>query len=189
MYTNPEIRSISLFRVVFIIFISVFLVVAIALSVVDTDDGDDPGSVLYLWHSCADLIVSLFVLFPSLKLIKAISYPVIQPEDATCIRWSKVGVWSFCIIYFIRCLYNALHFFEANPIGEWIDVELQKPGKTPSAGVRAYSFMFFIIFDYATALMSIAGVFTLYQHDLKFADDPFYAKIQKINSGPESYEQ
>lgn len=174
-YKNPGYQTISFFKCVFVVFLGVFLIVGIAISFIGNDTDDLATKTLALWHGCTDLIVLLFVTFPAHFLIKAISYPVIQPDDVGCITKSKVGTWIFGILFFLRSLYNALHYFDANPLQNWLEKQLRE-GKIVNARIFTVSYSF--IFEYATAVMSMIGVCMIRNHDMKFSEDPFYARGQ-----------
>ena len=155
---------------------SVFLIVGIALSLIDVNFYD-PSYDMSLWHACTDFLVVCFVSIPSIHLVRAISYPVVQPEDATCINWSVFGVWVFCITFFIRSIWNFLHYANLNYIYDWIIRELEE-GIMPNKNSRFFQFCFSLVFEFSCSIMTMIGVYVLNQHDLKFADDPFYARAQ-----------
>lgn len=176
-YKNPGTQTVKFYRVVFSVFVSTFLIVGICLSFIDISSSD-PSNELSLWHGCTDLIVVCFVAIPSYSLIKAISYPVIQPEDSAFVRWYVVGAWIFCITFFIRSVFNILHYFNQNPAIAWFQQELMRSNDRPDKAAIMFQFFFTLIFEWLTSLMTIIGVYFLRQHDLKFSDDPFYARAQ-----------
>jgi hypothetical protein len=174
-YKNPGYQTISFFKCVFIVFLSVFLIVGIAISFIANEEGDLATKTLALWHGCTDLIVLLFVTFPAHFLIKAISYPVIQPDDVGCITKSKIGTWVFGILFFLRSLYNTLHYFNVNPLQHW----LEKQSTDEKIGnARAFTATYSLIFEYTTGVLSMIGVCMIRNHDMKFSEDPFYARGQ-----------
>ena len=176
-YRNPGIQTVKFYRIVFVVFLIVFLIVGISLSFIDSDSSD-PSKELSLWHGCTDLIVVCFVAIPSYSLIKAISYPVVQPEDATFVRCSILGIWVFCIIFFVRSLFNILHSVNQNPATTWFQQELNMSGDRPNINARMFQFFFSLIFEWFGMVMTMLGVYYLRKHDLKFSDDPFYARAQ-----------
>ena len=174
-YRNPGYQTISFFKCVFVVFLGVFLIVGIAISFIDQEEGEDIAATLSLWHGCTDLIVLLFVTFPAHYLIEAISYPVIQPDDVKCISHSKVGTWIFGILFFIRSLYNMLHYFDVNPCAQWLNTQILE-GNIGNA--RAFTACYALVFEYITAVLAMAGVVMIRNHDMKFSEDPFYARGQ-----------
>lgn len=171
-YHNPGYQTISFFKIVFTVFLCVFLFVGITIAITDETETDDFVSSLALWHGCTDLIILFFAAVPAKMLISAISYPAIQPDDVPCITKSKIGLWTFSILFFFRFLYNTLHFFGINPLETWI------ASFTSIGAQRAFNAVFSFVFEYATGVMAMAGVSMLRKHDMKFADDPFYARGQ-----------
>lgn len=174
-YRNPGLQTVKFYRVVFIVFLSVFLVVGVALSWVGVED-EDYTNDLSLWHACTDLLVVIFVAVPASHLIAAVSYPVIQPEDASFVKWSVVGIWVFGITFFLRSIFNLLHYIGKNPIITWFQRELQASSDRPTQNARIFQFFFTFIFEWFTSVMTMIGVYYLRKHDLKFSDDPFYAR-------------
>ncbi|OHT11968.1 hypothetical protein TRFO_18346 [Tritrichomonas foetus] len=188
-YYNPG-KSGTFFRIIFVVFLIVFLVTGIALSFIDSDedtgDPDDAVSPLYLWGGATNLITLVFVVIPAAKLIKAVSYPVTQPEDEGCVKCSIVGIVIFSIFQITRCIYNILQHFGANFITKWYNEELfQKGGH--SIGLRSFNFVFYLLYDLVCIWIANIGVVTLYKHDMKFADDPFYARTPNDPIGFRSY--
>ena len=176
-YRNPGIQTVKFYRVVFGVFLTVFLIVGVSLSFIDSNSSDATVE-LSLWHGCTDLIVVCFVAIPSYSLIKAISYPVVQPEDATFVRFAILGIWVFCILFFVRSLYNILHSANQNPLSNWFLQELNISGDRPNENARIFQFCFSFVFEWFAMLMTMVGVYYLRKYDLKFSDDPFYARAQ-----------
>ncbi|EAY09036.1 hypothetical protein TVAG_180100 [Trichomonas vaginalis G3] len=174
-YRNPGLQTVKFYRVVFVVFLIVFLIVGIALSFAGSSNSNYSNE-LSLWHACTDFLVVVFVAVPASHLIAAVSYPVIQPEDASFVKWSVVGIWIFCITFFIRSIFNLLHYCNLNPIVTWFGQELNKSDVVPNKHARIFQFFFTLIFEWFTSVMTIIGVYYLRKHDLKFSDDPFYAR-------------
>lgn len=176
-YINPENRTKEFFRLVFVVFTVAFIIVGIALSICD-DESDDPRNNLTFWHGCTEFIFTIFIVFPALKLINAISHPVVQPEDVSCIRYTTIGVIALGSIFFLKCIYNVTLYFRVNPIGKWFERESRRVGVSYTAKLRVYLFSYNFIMYYLTSIMIIFGTKILYKHELKFDDDPFYSKVQ-----------
>lgn len=180
-YKNPGLKTMYFFRIIFVVFLSVFLIVAIVISTIDQEEMD-PLIIMALWHGCTDFLAVFFVAIPTVHLIRAISYPVVQPEDASCVKWSTVGVWVFSITFSLRGLHNILQFCGVNPIITWITIEMSGDGGRPTAAARAFQFAFTVVFELCTAVMGAVGALVLKKHDMQFADDPFYARAPSTTS-------
>jgi len=176
-YKNPGIQIVSFFRIVFFVFLIVFLIVGVSLSFIDIEDYD-PTSTLALWHGCTDFLVVFFVVVPAIQLISAISYPVIQPEDEKCVKWSVAGVGIFCITFLFRSVFNILHYFGVNPVTHWFQNELLIDPNMPTKAARNFQLVFSIVFELGTSIMTMIGVSMIRMHDMKFTNDPFYARAQ-----------
>lgn len=171
-YRNPGYKIISFFRCVFAVFVFVFLVVGIALSFIDQAMDSDYVSSLSLWSGCTDLLILVFVVIPAYLLIDAISYPIIQPDDVPCVNQSRLGLSIFGILFFLRSLYNILHWFGVNPVADWWAKESYKKNRNAVIFAAAFSF----VFEYCTGILAMLGSNLIRKHDLKFAEDPFYAR-------------
>lgn len=172
-YRNPGYKIISFFRCVFAVFVFVFLVTGIAISFIPTDDNSDSVFGISLWSGCTDLLILVFVVIPAYLLIDAISYPIIQPDDIPCVNQSKFGLSIFGILFFLRSLYNILHYLKLNPISTWLS---HQQNSANIAKARAFTACFTFIFEYCTGILAMIGSNLIRKHDLKFAEDPFYAR-------------
>jgi len=183
-YRNPGPGADCFFRVFLLIFLGVFLYLGVLLSYTSGVPSGVDSSLMYLWHGCVSLLFGIFVLVPSLSLISAISYPVVQPEDASCVSKSKLIVWTSFSILFVRSMYNILNFLGYNPILKWYFEDMNAPTDTLSRSRRIFGFSFSFIFTFLPTLMSMLGVYVVFKHDIDFLDDSFYAAAK---SDTESY--
>ena len=183
-YRNPGPGADWFFRIFLFTFLGVFLYLGIILSYTNDSNKADDYSLMFLWQSCISFLFSIFILVPSLSLISAVSYPVIQPEDLSCIQISKIIVWLSTIIFLIRSIYNFLNFLKINPILKWFFNNDKDFIDKLSNSKRIYGFFFSFIFTFLPALLSLIGVHVIFQHDIDFLDDSFYAAAK---SDTESY--
>lgn len=175
-YRSPGTKLIIFFRILFFVFVSVFLIIGIVLSFADDESNIDVGKPISLWHFCTDFLFVVFFTVPAKKLLDAIMYPVIQPEDVSCVRFSKFGILFFSVLFGLRSLYNLLNYVDVNPIQNFMNRETDKATRILSTGARIVQFFYYFVFDFLTSVMLITSVFMFRRHDIQFADDPFYAK-------------
>jgi hypothetical protein len=128
-YCGSSKRVLTLFRVIFAMFFTAFLMLGVGLAVVNWDSPDDPNSARALWHDCTDLIIALFASVPAYALMGMVSFPVVPAENRKCLATGKVLTVVFCAIMLLRCLYNITHGLHCNPIDQWFAQESTKPGK------------------------------------------------------------
>ena len=177
-YKNPGFHVISFYRIVFLVFFFVFLILGIAISFID-DNNEDFTKTLSLWHGCTDLLILFFVTIPSKMLIKAISYPIIQPDDRNCVKISTIGTIIFFILFLIRSIYNISHFLNINPFVSWFNLKLFQ---NDLISIRIFLFIFSFLFELITSILSIIGIYLFRQHDLKFSADPYYIRDHQRDS-------
>ena len=176
-YRNPGTQRLIFSRIVFLLFLVIFLILGIFLSLVDTESFLGTGDTMMLWHGAMSLVIALFIAMPSVRLIQAVSYPVVQPEDVSCVRISKIGLWVIVSLFLLRSIHNFLIYLGHCPWNSWFQREIaeaEDPKNLPVA-CRCYHFFFDFIFNFGCALLGFGGVYLLRKHDLEFADDPFYA--------------
>jgi hypothetical protein len=172
-YRGSSKRVLTLFRVVFTMFVGAFLVLGVVFAMVSWDDPDDPNSPMALWHGCTDLIIAIFVTAPAYALMKIISFPSVPAEHKKCISITKILTPMFCAIMSLRCLYNITHGLHCNPLDQWFTGESMKSGK-PSWKSRLYQAGVVFVFDFCSSISVILGVKTWKANDVKFADKKFY---------------
>ena len=175
-YRNPGTNAIVFFRSLFILFLLTFITLGIVLSVVDLENESDPEESIALWCACTDLILAIFFVLPARSLLKAVTYPMVQPEDACCVNFCKVGILCYCAVFFIRMFYNGLHYFGWNPLQEWLNKELAKTPEIPTGGARAVTCCFWVLFDLVPSLFALSSVYLFKKHDMMFNENPYYTR-------------
>jgi hypothetical protein len=112
------------------------------------------------------------------------TYPIEQPEDAQCIRWSRVGISIVVFLYGFRSIYNLLAYFEANPIMNWFVDQIKDapdPRNMP-VGARIYTLVFDFLFNFLSSFLCLIGLEALRRHELQFVNDDFYGPNQLLIS-------
>jgi hypothetical protein len=172
-YRGSSRRVLLLFRAVFIVFLTAFLLLGVGFSLVNWGDASDPGPQMALWHGCTDLIIAVFVCAPAFALMRIVAYPVVPAEHRRCLSITKVATIGFTAIMVFRCVYNITHGLGCNLADQWFSAEASKPGK-PTWKARVYQAVLVFVFDFCSSIAVIIGVRTWRANDVKFADTKFY---------------
>ena len=170
-YQGIETTHSNFFKFLFVLYFIIFLITGISASLYGDAEIKGTNSLMFLWHACSSLIITFFVFFPSKKLIKTISYPVVQPGNVVCVRVSTVFLYTFVILFILRILSNILTFAGVHPIAR---LEKESDG-TLGAVARAFYFFTNFLFDLIPALQACWIVYALFKHDLDFQNDYFYS--------------
>ncbi|OHT17383.1 hypothetical protein TRFO_41038 [Tritrichomonas foetus] len=173
-YRNPGTNALFFFQCLSVLFFFTFIGIAIYISFYDIDIPDDPEATLSLWAACSDLIILVFFTYPAFRLLSAIKYPMIQPDQRGCIKWHTFGIIIFDILFFLRMLYNAAHYFEINGIQKWVNEHVNNGDFKPDQQARIWNFFFYFLFDCIPTLISIIAVIQLNHHDAMFNENPYY---------------
>ncbi|OHT08021.1 hypothetical protein TRFO_23647 [Tritrichomonas foetus] len=184
-YQNPGTNAINFFRSLFLLFLATFVALGVVLSIIDlNDETTDPEMSLSLWVACTDFILMLFFVLPAVSLLRVVTYPMVQPEDKSCVMFCRLGIILNTTIFCLRMLYNFLHYIDFNPIQDWILSEnANNPGYAknnnyfiPNTKVRIWSTCYYIIFDCVPCILAIFAVNMFKQHDMMFNENPYYTK-------------
>lgn len=174
-YRNPGMNAIIFFRSLFILFLITFVALGITLCLIDSSNENDPDLSLSLWCACTDLVLVIFFILPARSLLAAVTYPMVQPDDAGCVNFCRVGLVLYTLIYTLRLIYNSTHFFQINPLQQWV-TDQAKPNPTLPASVRAFSWFFMFLFDYVPSIFAIISVYLFKKHDIMFNENPYYTR-------------
>jgi hypothetical protein len=184
-YRNPGEEAKFFFRSIFLIFFGTFIIVCIvmALSITDltktTTLEDIHGDRnLGLWVGATDFVIAIFFALPALQLIKAVTFPVVQPEDKQCVMASKVGLWLFVAVFIGRMLWNVSHYYHGNVAEEFIGNKENWMAGAKGGWVRVINFMFLMVFDIIPSLLVQIAVFMFDKHWLLFNQNPVYNPIR-----------
>lgn len=179
VYRNPGRLIVTFSRLLFGLFFFIFLllgIIAAAYQKID-ETSKTKFDFFYLWGSCVDLLLLVFVSIPSLKLIRAITMPVIQPEDVKCVRVSKIGLIFLDLIFITRFIFNILSYCGENYFSNYLTEKINEKKQTDEflQFEERYSYWLFdMIFNFGTSIILISGIYVLRRHDLTFVEDPFY---------------
>ncbi|OHT05022.1 hypothetical protein TRFO_27334 [Tritrichomonas foetus] len=181
-YRNPGTKMIIFFKMLFFIFQSAFLLIAVVVSIADAQDNKELVKTMKLWHSCTDFLICMFFAVPAVQLIKAIAVMSIVDKDRKCLGFSTAGIAVFCFIFILRVIYNILGYLDVNPIEHFLDQEIGKAERLPSAAARAFTVIYYLFFDFFAGCLGIAAVVLIEKKDLNIVTDPNYGK-QMSDSG------
>ncbi|OHT11695.1 hypothetical protein TRFO_03941 [Tritrichomonas foetus] len=168
-------------RILYVIFVIIYGTLGVFITFVEVDEVGQKYDIMYLWNTCTSILLLVFIVIPAIELLRAVSYPVVQPEDVKCVKLSKLGLVLFFLIYLGEAIYNITVFWGINVCRNWIVDQLKKQGVS-SPNVRAFHFGYDLIFDFVPSLIAIFSIYQIRKHDLQFADDPFYAPDQSESS-------
>lgn len=138
----------------------------------------EPDNTILLWKTVIDLTVACLIAFPGVKLLQAVKYPVLQPDDVPCVMWSSVCIGSLFVILVVHAIYDFLLFLGQNTISEGFKERVESAIDPLDMGtyVRVYRFFGDLFEGVVPGFLAIISVWRLRCHDLAFADDPFYAQ-------------
>jgi hypothetical protein len=172
-YRNPGTNGIAFFHALFILFIITFVILGTVLSFVDPTGS--PDRALSLWGACTDLILAIFFALPAASLLEAVTYPIVQPEDACCVNFCKVGIVGYVLLFLGRMIWNGTLFFDANAASNWLNKQLTEDGM-PTPARRAIWFFWVLFFDFGTSVLGMVSVFLFKEHGMMFNENPYYTR-------------
>ncbi|EAY15813.1 hypothetical protein TVAG_159860 [Trichomonas vaginalis G3] len=173
-YRNPGLNAIIFFRYLFLTFLITFVVIGLIILNVSSGTSADPDRPVSLWAACTDIILLIFFILPARALLKAVTYPMVQPDDVHCVNLCKVGLYTYATIYVARMLWNITHFFNINILQDYFyDFP---PGTKAPPKMRAWSWIYFFIFDFVASVIAIISVYLFKKHDLMFKENPYYTR-------------
>jgi len=175
-YRNPGMNAIVFFRSLFVLFLLTFVVLGATLCFVDIGNENDPDISLSLWCACTDLVLVIFFVMPAKSLLDAVTYPMVQTDDACCVSFCSVGIVVYSVVYLLRLLWNATHFFEINFIQQWVTKESVAGGDYLTSNVRTFVFFFVLFFDFIPSIFAIISVYLFKKHDMMFTENPYYTR-------------
>jgi hypothetical protein len=173
-YRNPGPNAILFFRALFVLFLLIFVALGAVLCTVDLDNSGEVDESLSFWSACTDLILALFFALPAKSLLDAVTFPIVQPEDACCLSFCKIGIALYVLLFGGRMTWNGTHYFHANKAQEWLD-NASKDGQATLAR-RIVMFLFVFFFDFGTSVLGMISVYLFKKHDLMFNENPYYTR-------------
>lgn len=180
IYRNPGIFIHMFSRILFGIFIFIFLLLGIfsacfkSIEELDTSKDD----FFHLWLTCFDFLMFCFVLMPSYKLIQALSTPVVLPEDVSFIKRLKIGLFILCLLYMICVVFNILRYCHANPFYNIIKENIRNANGILDFKHRYLYILMEFLLNFDIVILLICGVKLIRQHDLSFVEDPLETQVK-----------
>ena len=113
---------------------------------------------------------------PAKSLLDAVTYPMVQPDDVCCVRFCSIGIVVYSVVYLLRLIWNASHFFDINPIQDWITKESSIKGDVLNQNIRTFVFFFVLFFDFIPSIFAIISVYLFKKHDMMFNENPYYTR-------------
>jgi hypothetical protein len=184
-YRNPGRTRVLFARICLALFVLVFLLLGVLFSFTDVEDMLQPGDSMLLWQGAIRLLTAVFLALPAVKLYSAITYPVLQQDDVSCVRSSAVVFGAFAAINVARSAFVLTQFCDLN---KWAFAISQAVFQNPADQLPVTFRAVFWILEFLsntlyTALLMVA-VLVLRDHERRFANDPFYAQFPNEGDRP-----
>jgi hypothetical protein len=177
-YRNPGPNAIQFFRLLFLLFVVTFVILGIVLSIVDVGNEKEADESFLLWCACSDLIIAIFFALPAWALLRAVTYPRVQPEDVACIRFCHVGIVVYVLLFAGRIAWNGTYYFGVNIAQNWLlsdNAVDHERGKyiMPSPAASCLNFFYVFLFDGVTSALAMITVYLCKKHDMMFDETPY----------------
>jgi hypothetical protein len=121
------------------------------------------------------LVIAIFFALPALQLIKAVTFPMVQPEDRRCVAASRFGLWLFVAVFLGRSLWAVTNYYHGNALENYKAKPENFGAKRPWP--RVIDFFFWFIFDIVPSAIVQIAVFMFEKHWLMFNANPSYTRI------------
>lgn len=171
--------SLNLIRILFVVFLSAFLITGAAISTIKPKPESEniryvcqTGLPIYLWSGCVYLVIFLFVSIPATKLIRSISDPIVQPHERSCVNLSKVSLIIFIVLQLCRTGFSFSRYFIRNPIADC------SCAADSSLSSRICTFCYYFIFDLCIMWIANGTIIYINKIYLIFTDFPYYIRTQ-----------
>ncbi|OHT12142.1 hypothetical protein TRFO_03793 [Tritrichomonas foetus] len=182
-YRNPGTNIIIIFRWFIGVFLGTFLTLSVILSKCETsidysddfNDQSEPDLSLSFWGACSDLILCLFFAFPAIKLINVVTTPMVPPENAKCVNFTKIGIVVYILLFLGRSIYSATHFFNINLIQKFLNEQLNS-NESANLISRLISFFYYFFFELVPTVMAQIAVVLITSHQIMFSENPYYTR-------------
>jgi hypothetical protein len=92
MYHNPGTNAIIFFGALFVIFVLIFMLLGISVSL--TDVIINSTSPTAIWCACTDMVLAVFF-----ALLEAVTDRIPQPENIGCVNFCKVGTVLYILLF------------------------------------------------------------------------------------------
>ncbi|EAY12917.1 hypothetical protein TVAG_430840 [Trichomonas vaginalis G3] len=159
------------FKLFFALYSITFISTAVVITVYSGLQGD--RETYYLWHAATTIMILVFAMVPSFRLIKKMTYPVIQPGKLCCMRTSNFLIGLFIFLEVSRCIYDIIMFSPFDFITGWY-AQFDKTGALPLIA-RWFIITKVLIFDISPSMVVCWIVNAIFSYDLGFQNDNFYS--------------
>jgi hypothetical protein len=156
-YRAPGDRTVVFFKVMFLIFLVAFLVIAIVVTIANIDD---PAELVYsmaLWRASTNFVILLFFALPAYELFKTMR----DSENLEFWKYTSAaqyGVSFLILVICVRIVYDGLVCADKNPVHDYLNSESDKSGGEVSGSVRAIQFLGSFFFEILTSLLIMLAV-------------------------------
>jgi putative exporter of polyketide antibiotics len=140
------------------------LLLGLFASFIYVDDLGGRGDIMFLWQGCMSILIAVFVVLPTRKVIREVTEPVTAPEDTSCVRRSRILLWAFAVNFVVIALYTLLAYLGWNPIQTALHKQVVKEDKLQADARLAYAFGGLVLQD-LPSVWAILGVYWLHQRD------------------------
>ncbi|KAK8885630.1 hypothetical protein M9Y10_041080 [Tritrichomonas musculus] len=174
-YRNPGTKMIIFFKMLFFIFLTAFLLIAVVISIANSKDQKAHDRTMKLWRACTDFLICFFFAGPAIQLVKEFAMKSInQKSSKKCLTLSTTGVAIFSFIFILRVLYNFLAYCDLNPIEHFIEDQIDEAERIPSVDARAFTVVYYFVFDFFAGCLGIAAVVYIESQELNLIADREY---------------
>jgi hypothetical protein len=119
-------------------------------------------------------MIAIFFVLPAVSLLKVVAYPMLQPENTNCVRFCKVGIVVYVVLFLGRMIWNGTLFFDANHASTWL--LKQTVDGMPTKTRRVIWFFWVLLFDFGTGVLGMISVFLFKKHEMMFNENPYYTR-------------
>jgi hypothetical protein len=175
-YRNPGRRRVFFSRVTLFLFTATYWILGIIVSLSDVNTAQQTGDMVLFWRGVVLIAISIFVAMPAVRLHRAITYPVVQPEDRPCVKWSQVLIVLIVALGAARGIFELTTYPGWNMVMTWIDKAQDSAATSGTLSGRARAFLccWEVFFGNLFSQLLIFAVLTLRAHEVQFDNDPIY---------------
>jgi hypothetical protein len=188
-YRNPGRNRVFFARVCLCLFLIVYGLLGVLFSFTDVEDMFQSSDSMLLWQGAIRLLTTVFVALPAIKLFHAISYPVLQKDDVSCVRWSTAVFVILGALNIAKAVIALTIYWNANELAAslWNDIRTNAYDNLPS---RVRVTLWFNEFSFNTlyTVLLMGVVLVLREHEMRFANDPFYLDFTNDSDRPRRQE-
>jgi hypothetical protein len=184
-YRNPGRNRVFFARVCLCLFLVIYGLLGILFSFTDVEDMLQTGDSMLLWQGAIRVLTTIFLALPAIKLFSAISYPVLQKDDVSCVRWSTGLFIVLGVLNIGKAGFVLTHYWDINEWANslWNQITGNPYDQLPGFVRGTLWFNEFVFNSMYTVLLMVA-VLILREHEMRFANDPFYLDLANDSDRP-----